>query len=414
MNSILNTYSPLSTDIYNECHGQQMIDELAIQKILVIGAGGLGCEILKSLALSGIKEIHVIDLDTIDLTNLNRQFLFRMKDVGKYKAEVAAEFIMKRIPSCKVIPYTKKIQEFPINFYQEFPVIIAGLDNIEARRWINRVVIQMVQRDENDKVIDESRHYLIDGGTEGLNGQARVISPFETACYECTLSQLPKQIQFQMCTIASTPRIPEHCIAYAYEVLWSKEQSDLKLDKDNFDHINWIYQRALERAQQFNIQGVTYKLTLGVVKNIIPAVASTNAIIASICTVECIKILTGNGSQLNNYIQWYGQNHQTGIGINVIQQERLEECTECSIQSLEITVKRTDNISILLTLLPPDIELYSKGQTLITNNIRRKQGFAHILEKTFQNLIDEKLIDEKTTLQAYDKHKTINVRVLYE
>ncbi|CAK84057.1 unnamed protein product (macronuclear) [Paramecium tetraurelia] len=414
MNSILNTFSPLSKDLYNEYRGQVMIEALATQKVLVIGAGGLGCEILKTLALSGIKEIHVIDLDTIDLTNLNRQFLFRMKDVGKYKAEVAAEFIMKRIPTCKVIPYTKKIQEFPISFYSEFPVIIAGLDNVEARRWINRVVIQMVQRDENDKVIDDTRHYLIDGGTEGLNGQARVISPFETACYECTLSQLPKQLQYQMCTIASTPRLPEHCIAYAYEVLWSKEQPNVKLDKDNFDHMNWIYQKALERSKQFNIEGVTYKLTLGVVKNIIPAVASTNALIASICTVECFKILTGNGSQLNNYIQWYGQNHQTGVGINVIQQERLEECTECSIQTLEILVKRTDKISVLLTQLPPDIELCSKGQTLITNNIRRKQGFDHILEKTFQELIDEQLIDVQTALKAFDKNKTINVRINYE
>ncbi|CAD8170016.1 unnamed protein product [Paramecium octaurelia] len=414
MNSILNTFSPLSKDLYNEYRGQVMVEALATQKVLVIGAGGLGCEILKTLALSGIKEIHVIDLDTIDLTNLNRQFLFRMKDVGKYKAEVAAEFIMKRIPTCKVIPYTKKIQEFPISFYQEFPVIIAGLDNVEARRWINRVVIQMVQRDENDKVIDDTRHYLIDGGTEGLNGQARVISPFETACYECTLSQLPKQLQYQMCTIASTPRLPEHCIAYAYEILWSKEQPNVKLDKDNFEHMNWIYQKALERSKQFNIDGVTYKLTLGVVKNIIPAVASTNALIASICTVECFKILTGNGSQLNNYIQWYGQNHQTGVGINVIQQERLEECTECSIQTLEILVKRTDKLSVLLTQLPPDIELCSKGQTLITNNIRRKQGFDHILEKTFQELIDEQLIDEKTALKAFDKNKTINVRINYE
>ena len=77
---------------------------------------------------------------------------------------------------------------------------------------------------------------------------------------------------------------------------WDKENPGVKLDKDNYDHMNWIYQKDLERSRQFNIEGVTYKLTLGVVKNIIPAVASTNALIASICVVECFKILTGNGT----------------------------------------------------------------------------------------------------------------------
>ena len=167
-----------------------------------------------------------------------------------------------------------KIQDKSITFYQQFGLVICGLDSVEARRWMNATLVSLYDKDRPESLIP-----LIDGGTEGFMGQARVILPKQTSCYECSLDLHSRTRAYPVCTIANTPRLPEHCIEWASVLEWPRVRAE-KLDFDNVDHLTWLYKTALQRAAQFSIVGVTFALTQGVVKNIIPAIASTNAIIA--------------------------------------------------------------------------------------------------------------------------------------
>ncbi|KAH9945931.1 uncharacterized protein BXZ73DRAFT_86165 [Epithele typhae] len=312
-------------------------------KILVIGAGGLGCEILSNLALSGFKDIHVIDMDTIDISNLNRQFLFRPKDVGSSKAIAAAEFIMNRVPGVKVTPYFGKIQDKDEAYYMQFNLIICGLDSVEARRWINATLVNMV-----DEENPESLKPLIDGGTEGFKGQARVILPTISSCYECSLDMLNKPTAFPICTIANTPRLPEHCIEWASVLEWPRVHGDKKMDTDNPEHISWLYQVAAARAKEFNIEGVTYSLTQGVVKNIIPAIASTNAIISASCCNEAFKIATSSAALLNNYFMLIGTD---SVYSYTFEHEKRKDCPVCGGESLEISISKDWTVERLIEML---------------------------------------------------------------
>mmetsp|Transcript_5974 Transcript_5974/g.13576 ORF Transcript_5974/g.13576 Transcript_5974/m.13576 type:complete len:478 (-) Transcript_5974:340-1773(-) len=363
-------------------------------KILVVGAGGLGCEILKDLAMSCVvRDVVVMDLDTIDVTNLNRQFLFRSKDVGHSKAESAAKFINNRCPWMNVVPYHGKIQDKDAEFYKQFNVVISGLDNVEARRWLNGMINNLVEFDSDGDPIPESIIPIIDGGTEGFSGQSRLILPRITSCFECSLDAFAPSAAVPLCTIAETPRIPEHCIAYAYVLQWPRTFPDRKLDADSPSDMKWVFDRALERGEKFGIGGVTYMLTLGVVKNIIPAVASTNAIVSAVCVNEAMKVLSFCSQSLNTYKMYMGSE---GIYSHTFVYEQKSTCPVCTAHTHRLSLPSTTTLnSLLQQLCDGEFRLEAPSITSSSKTLYMRKPAA--LEKATRGNLDKNLKELMTS-----------------
>ncbi len=147
-------------------------------RLLVVGAGALGNEILKNLALLGFRNVFVIDLDLIEASNLSRGVLFRQDDVGKAKADVAAQAVRALYPRSRIRGLRANVlQKVGLGAFHWADLILGGLDNREARLFLNRAAWKMGKP-------------WIDGAIEGLNGVARVFEAGKPACYECTLGEV--------------------------------------------------------------------------------------------------------------------------------------------------------------------------------------------------------------------------------
>ncbi|EXB55015.1 NEDD8-activating enzyme E1 catalytic subunit [Morus notabilis] len=331
-------------------------------KVLVVGAGGLGCELLKDLALSGFRELEVIDMDRIEIMPVDLAlsalrvlaaiclvFIITalLEDVGKPKAEVAAKHVMERVSGVNIVPHFGRIEDKELDFYSNFNIIALGLDSIEARSYINAVACSFLEYDSNDNPLEETIKPMVDGGTEGFKGHARVIMPGVTPCFECTIWLFPPQVKFPLCTLAETPRNAAHCIEYAHLIKWDEVHSGKAFDPDDPEHMKWVYDEAVKRAELFGIPGVTYSLTQGVVKNIIPAIASTNAIISAACALETLKIVSGCSKTLSNYLTYNGAE---GLHTKVTEFVKDKDCLVCGpgvLVELETSVTLEKFIGLL-------------------------------------------------------------------
>jgi adenylyltransferase/sulfurtransferase len=169
---------------------------LARAKVLVVGAGALGNEIVKNLALLGVGHVFIADLDRIENSNLSRSILYRESDNGTYKAQAAARAARDVYPKILTQPFIGNVvYDLGLGVFRWADVVIGGLDNREARLSINRNCWKV-------------NRTWIDGAIEQIQGTARVFSP-DGPCYECTMSETDwKLLQMRRsCNLLSRPEM---------------------------------------------------------------------------------------------------------------------------------------------------------------------------------------------------------------
>ncbi|GAO13184.1 hypothetical protein UVI_02025380 [Ustilaginoidea virens] len=197
--------------------GSEYQERIANQTQFLVGAGAIGCEMLKNWAMMGLGtgakgKIFVTDMDSIEKSNLNRQFLFRAKDVGSMKSDCAAKAVQRmnldlvgHIQTFKdrVSADTESI--FNETFWGGLDGVTNALDNVEARTYVDRRCVFF-------------RKPLLESGTLGTKGNTQVVLPHLTESYSS--SQDPPEKEFPMCTIRSFPNRIEHTIAWAKDYMF--------------------------------------------------------------------------------------------------------------------------------------------------------------------------------------------------
>jgi molybdopterin/thiamine biosynthesis adenylyltransferase len=195
----------------SESKDNHIIDQNLLNKVkditsFVVGSGAIGCELLKHLALLDSK-IIVTDMDSIEKSNLSRQFLFDDNDVGKSKSEVASNKIKKINKNVDVKSYNLKLcpennNIFHDDFHNNIDIYMNALDNVDARAYTNELAIKYSKP-------------LIDSGTLGSLGSTQVVIPNLTNGY---VSQKSKNENIPICTIKSFPYKQEHTIQWGREL----------------------------------------------------------------------------------------------------------------------------------------------------------------------------------------------------
>lgn len=231
ISGIANKYTPIKQWLYYECTniindiknidynyndiyknqvkviGSELQKKINDYKLFIVGSGALGCEYLKNFSMMGIGKQIITDMDIIEKSNLNRQFLFRNNDIGKYKSDIATKKAQQMNNTINIEYKLNKVgieteNIFDYDFYKNIDCIVNALDNVNARIYMDNQTIAYNKP-------------LLEAGTLGLKGNVQVILPNLTESYQSSSDKTEESIP--LCTIKNFPYEISHCIQWARE-----------------------------------------------------------------------------------------------------------------------------------------------------------------------------------------------------
>ena len=265
-------------------YGREIQDKLSKVRTFMVGAGALGCEYIKAFSLMGIGcseegRVAVTDNDNIEVSNLNRQFLFRKNNVGDSKSKVACEIAKDMNNSLNVQDYQTRVGSdtevvFNDNFWESLDFVVNAVDNIKARLYVDSRCVWYEKP-------------LLESGTLGTKANSQMVIPHKTQCYGD--SQDPPEESIPMCTLRNFPNQIEHCIEWGRD-LFSKFFFDTPNDCASY----------LQNPQVFLAQ-LRQNTTISGVRSTIEEIKKITDLKKSADFNKCIEVARGHFESLFNH-----------------------------------------------------------------------------------------------------------------
>jgi ubiquitin-activating enzyme E1 C len=361
-------------------------DVISSSKVLIVGVGALGCEIAKNLSLVGVGNLILVDMDTIEISNLSRQMLFTEKDKGRLKADVAKESLNLLNPEVNITTYTKKFQEIPLSVFEDAEVIAGGLDSFSARFTLNRISHELCIP-------------YVDGAATGFKGNVQIIIPDgcpaalkPTPCLRCFFPVPPADEKvYVACSIPGEPRSREQCILKAEDGYVKEHGIQKEYSKAQLEELAQIAQELSVKSPHTESETFIPEEVENVINNKIPSILTVNAVISAIVSHEILKILHKlKGNNIGEVMSPSYLEYSSFFGIfTPIEISKDVDCAVCSKPRvrLQIKVKRDSALSDLFS------QLAAEGVNLKDNALITKVIDGRVVVAPGQDILDTQISD---------------------